>query len=96
MTFKLALALVSLIMLGTPIHAQIIDQTLCVQCLTTAKDELKKCLDAAISQEDKKSCQNKQETRAKTCNDGECEIERAARSGIIKEGLSATNRTPKR
>lgn len=54
-------------------------QGLCLQCLKTAKDEVKKCLDAAISQEDKKSCQEKQETRAKTCENGECKLERAQR-----------------
>ena len=52
-------------------------QSLCLQCLTATRDELKKCLDAAISQEDKKSCQEKQETRAKTCDNGECNLERA-------------------
>ena len=49
---------------------------LCLHCLNTAQDELKKCLDAAISQEDKKSCHEKQETRTKTCAEGECKIEK--------------------
>jgi hypothetical protein len=93
MKFKFSFALCPLIMLGTPIYAQI-DQSLCVQCLTTAKEELKKCLDGAISQEDKKSCLEKQETRAKTCDTGECKIERAAERVIIRGGQSATNRTP--
>ena len=57
MKFKLVLALF-IILLGTPVFAQI-DQSLCMQCLATAKEELKKCLDEAISQEDKKSCQEK-------------------------------------
>ena len=92
--FKLALALLSLLMLGTPLYAQIIDQSLCVQCLTTAKAELQKCLEAAISQEDKKSCQEKQETHAKTC-ENECKIERAAESAITRDGVSATHRTPR-
>ena len=51
-------------------------QSLCTQCLKAAQDELKKCLDGAISQEDKKSCLEKQETRTKTCSNGECKIER--------------------
>jgi hypothetical protein len=84
--FKLVFALLSLILLGTPVYAQI-DQTLCLQCLTTAKEELKKCLDEAISQEDKKSCQEKQETRTKTCDNGECKIERATQSENKSEGL---------
>lgn len=52
-------------------------QNLCSQCLKATRDELKKCLDSAISQEDKKSCLEKQETRAKTCDNGECNLERA-------------------
>ena len=84
--FKLVFAFLSLILLGTPVYAQI-DQTLCLQCLTTAKEELKKCLDEAISQEDKKSCQEKQEIRTKTCDNGECKMERATQSENKSEGL---------
>ncbi len=51
-------------------------QSLCAKCIHAAQEEVKKCLDGAISQEDKKSCQEKQETRTKTCSDGECKIER--------------------
>jgi hypothetical protein len=68
MKFNLVLAMF-IILPGTPAYAQI-DQSLCVQCLTTAKSELKKCLDEAISQEDKKSCQEKQTTQTKTCENG--------------------------
>jgi len=87
MKFKLILALFP-ILLGAPVHAQI-DQSLCVECLATAKEELKKCLDEAISQEDKKSCQEKQKTRTKSCEDGECKIERAAQRGNKSEALPA-------
>ena len=52
-------------------------QSLCTQCLKAAQDESKKCLDGAISQEDKKSCLEKQDTRTNTCSNGECKIERA-------------------
>ncbi len=52
-------------------------QNLCLQCLKAAQEELKKCIDAAISQEDKKSCLEKKEKRVKTCDNGECVIERA-------------------
>ena len=52
-------------------------QSLCTQCIKAAQEEVKKCLDSAISQEDKKSCMEKQETRTKTCSNGECKIERA-------------------
>ena len=51
-------------------------QSLCAKCIHAAQEEVKKCLDGAISQEDKKSCQEKQETRTKTCSDGVCKIER--------------------
>jgi hypothetical protein len=87
MKFKFAFTLFPLIMLGTPIYAQI-DQSLCVQCLATAKEELKKCIDEAISQEDKRSCHEKQETHAKTC-ENECKIEKAAQSGNKSEAIPA-------
>ena len=51
-------------------------QSLCSKCLTAAEAESKKCLDGAISQEDKKSCLEKQEKRTKACSNGECKIER--------------------
>ena len=89
MKFTFAFALFPLIMLGTPIYAQTIDQSLCVQCLATAKAELKKCLDEAISQEDKKSCQERQAAHTATCENGECKIERAAESGNKSEALPA-------
>jgi hypothetical protein len=85
--FKLVLALFT-ILLGTPVYAQI-EQSLCVRCLTTAKEELKKCLDEAISQEDNKSCQEKQTAQTTTCENGECKIERAAQSGNNSESLPA-------
>lgn len=42
-----------------------------------SENQLKQCLDSAISQEDKKSCAERQEAQAKVCEKGECEIERA-------------------
>jgi L-lactate utilization protein LutC len=67
--------------LGAPLDpvkkAQSDAQSLCTQCIQAAQEEVKKCLDSAISQEDKKSCLEKQETRTKTCSNGECKIERA-------------------
>jgi len=93
MKFKLLIALFTLAMLRVPLYAQI-DQTLCLKCLATAKEELKKCLDEAISQEDKSSCQDKNETRVKACDDGECKIARAAQSGNKNESLREMNKTP--
>jgi hypothetical protein len=86
MKAKLVFALFPLILLGTPIYAQI-DQSLCSQCLKTSQKESKKCLDEAISQEDKTSCAEKQDAQMKACEDGECKIERAAQSGNKSEGL---------
>jgi hypothetical protein len=91
MKFTPVFVLFALALLGAPLHAEIA-QDLCVQCLATAKEELKKCLDAAISQEDKTSCAQKKETRAKACDDGECKIARAAQNGNKSEGLQ--NKTP--
>ena len=72
MKVKLALVLCPILLLGTPLFAQ----SLCSQCIKAAQDELKKCLDEAISQEDKKSCLEKQDKRTKACEEGECKIER--------------------
>ena len=81
---KFAFALFPLLMLGTPIYAQVIDRSLCEQCLTISKAELQKCLEAAISQEDKRSCYGKQETHVKNC-EGECKIARETEAAIIRE-----------
>ena len=88
MKFKLVFALFQLVLLGTPIYAQI-DQSLCVQCLKAANEELKKCLDEAISHEDKTSCAERKEVQTQACEGGECEIERAAQLGNAREGLPA-------
>ena len=73
MNVKLAFALFLLLFLGAPVYAQ----SLCVDCLKAAQGQLKQCLENAISQEeDNKSCAEKQEARAKVCENGECAIER--------------------
>lgn len=73
---KLALTLFPLMLVGTLLQAE----SLCVKCLEAAQTELKKCLEGAISKEDKISCAQKQEARSKTCEDGECKIERVQKS----------------
>jgi hypothetical protein len=88
MKFKLVFALFPLILLGTPIYAQI-DQSLCLKCLKAAQDEVKACLDEAISHEDKASCAERKEARTKACEEGECKIERAAQSGNKSEAVPA-------
>jgi len=67
--------------------AQADAQSLCSKCLMAAQDESKKCIGGAISQEDKKSCLEKQEKRTKACSDGECKIERE-QGGSKGGGLS--------
>lgn len=54
-------------------------QHLCEDCLDEAKHLLKQCLEGAISQEDKKSCLERQQARSKGCESSQCMTERAAR-----------------
>ena len=72
MKITLAFMLLAIMLLCAPLYAQ----SLCAKCIEASQAELKKCLDEAISQEDKKSCLEKQEKHAKGCEDGECKIER--------------------
>jgi hypothetical protein len=81
---KFALALLAFIMLGTSIYAQVIDRSLCEQCFAISKAELQRCLEAAISQEDKRSCYEKQEMHVKSC-ENECKIARETEAAIIRE-----------
>lgn len=73
MHVTLAFALFSILLVGAPVFAQ----SPCVDCLKAAQEQLKQCLGNAISQEDKKSCAERQEAKAKVCEKGEYEIERA-------------------
>ena len=72
MNITLAFALFSILLLGAPVYAQ----NPCVDCLKAAQEQLKQCLDNAISQEDKNSCAERQQAKAKVCENGECKIER--------------------
>jgi hypothetical protein len=72
MNITLAFALFSILLLGAPSYAQ----NPCVDCLKAAQEQLKQCLGNAISQEDKNSCAEKQQAKAKVCENGECVIER--------------------
>lgn len=72
MNRMLASALFPLLFLGSPISAQ----SFCADCLKAAQDQLKQCLESAISAEDKKSCLERQEAKAKTCETGVCKMER--------------------
>jgi len=72
MNGTLAFALFSILLLGVPVYAQ----NPCVDCLKAAQEQLKQCLGHAISQEDKMSCAERQQAKAKVCDNGECVIER--------------------
>jgi hypothetical protein len=54
-------------------------QHLCDDCLNEAKHLLKQCLEGAISQEDKKSCVERQQARSKGCESSQCMTEQSAR-----------------
>jgi hypothetical protein len=75
MNVRLAFALFPLLFLGAPVCAQ----SLCSECFKAAQEELKQCLDNAISEEDKISCDQSQHAQAKVCENGECKIERDKR-----------------
>ncbi len=73
MNITLGFALFTILLLGTSAFAQ----NPCIDCLKTSQEQLKLCLGNAISQEDKKSCAERQQAKSKVCENGECEIERA-------------------
>ncbi len=75
MNVILAFALFPLLLFDTPVYAQ----SLCSECLKATQEELKHCLDNAISEEDKNSCAEKQHAQMKVCENGECKIERDKR-----------------
>ncbi|HEX6728136.1 MAG TPA: hypothetical protein VF078_12345 [Nitrospira sp.] len=95
MQFRSLFGFPQLLLYGVILYAQI-DQSLCTQCITQAKKELKECLDAAISREDKTSCAEKNDTRTKSCSDGECKIAKAAHGGNTKEGSQEQKSPPPR
>jgi len=73
MNVTLAFVLLPILLFGTSVFAQ----NPCTDCLKAAQEQLTQCLGNAISQEDKKSCAERQQAKAKACENGECEIERA-------------------
>ena len=64
-----------LFLMSVPLSAQ----HLCEDCLDEAKHLLKQCLEGAISEEDKKSCMERQQARSKGCENSQCMTERAVR-----------------
>lgn len=86
---RLVFALFPLIFLGAPVYAQ----SPCLDCLTAAEEELKKCLDNAIGAGDKISCHESRQAGMKACVNGECKIERDERE---KRGTRNEQQTPNR
>ena len=68
-----------LLFAGVQVYAQS-PPSPCEECLKASQDELKHCLDNAISQEDKISCGDNQDAQAKVCENDECKTERAQNS----------------
>lgn len=68
MTRWLLLALSSLLLLVAPISAQ----SPCSDCFYAAEEEVRKCLDNAISAGDKNSCLENRRVRLKACSDNQC------------------------
>jgi len=87
MTFVLLLAFLSFLFAGHSGHAQ----GPCEQCVKASQNELRRCLNNAISQEDKISCADKQDAQASLCEEHECKAERAQRS---RQGEAPVDKKP--
>ena len=72
MNFRLAFALFPIMLFGAPVFAQ----SPCVDCLKAVQEQLKQCLGEAMSHEDKNSCAERQQAKAKVCENAACVIER--------------------
>jgi hypothetical protein len=84
MYIRMVLAMFSIALVSSFAHAQH-DHILCTQCVMKAKAELNRCLEAAISREDKESCTEKNESQTQSCSDGVCKIEKAVQGGNTTE-----------
>ncbi|HEX5551563.1 MAG TPA: hypothetical protein VFX36_12045 [Nitrospira sp.] len=74
--------LVLVIMTSSTVSAQ----SPCAECIKAAQEELKNCLDNAISVDDKNACEEKREEGMRVCEDKECTAEREAKESK-KENL---------
>lgn len=75
MSIRSGFALFPLLLLGIPAFAE----PTCFECLSATQEELRRCLNNAISEEDKLQCDLNQRDQARACEDGECKVEREAR-----------------
>lgn len=85
MNVRLVSALLSTFFLSVVGYAQ----GPCSDCFTAAEEELKRCLDNAISSDDKASCGERRQGRMRSCSNNECKVER-------DEGVTADESQPNR
>jgi len=73
MHITIVFGLCTILLLGAPAYAQ----NPCIDCLKAVQEQLKQCLGEAMSHEDKNSCAERQQAKAKVCENAACVIERA-------------------
>jgi hypothetical protein len=54
-------------------------QSPCAECIKAAQEELKGCLDHAISVDDKNTCEENREKEMRACEDKDCMAERQSK-----------------
>lgn len=72
MTRRLLSAISLLLLLAAPVSAQ----SPCSDCFYAAEEEVRKCLDNAISAGDKNSCLENRRVRLKACSEDQCQTAR--------------------
>lgn len=72
MNRRLLSALSLMLMLTAPVYAQ----SPCSDCFYAAEEEVRKCLDNAISAGDRNSCLDNRRVRLKACSDNQCQTVR--------------------
>ena len=73
MNAKFALGvLLILILMSSAVSAQ----SLCAECIKAAQEELRNCLDNAISVDDRNTCEENRQEEMKACEDKVCAAER--------------------
>ncbi|MBS0172000.1 MAG: hypothetical protein JSR62_16760 [Nitrospira sp.] len=86
MARRLLPALASLLLLVAPVYAQ----SPCSDCFYAAEEEVRKCLDNAISSNDRNGCLENRRVRLKACSDNQCQTVREETS------VTETQSTPAR
>jgi hypothetical protein len=61
-------------------------QSPCAECIKAAQEELKGCLDHAISVDDKNTCEENREKEMRACEDKDCMAERQSKE-LQKESV---------